>query len=395
MSRRERKLLRQKGIKYEPDKTITSSEQKPEHQEHHRKKQNKFLNLYETHYHGLMLITFGLLIISLIIIGVHVATTGELFPRGVSLKGGVTLAVPMDTAVDVDDLQNYLRDTFPDASINVRTMSTGSSKTGFVIEASDVDSDALLASSRKHIGGFEDYSIETMGSSLGTAFFKQTLLAMLIAFVLMAIVVFVSFKTFVPSAAVVISAFSNIIMTIAVLIVFNIKVETAGIAALLMLIGYSVDTDILLTTRVLKREGGTVFDRCIGAMKTGLTMTITAIAAVLVAYFFTHSETLRQIMLILIIGLIFDMLNTWIQNVGMLRWYLESKSKKHAAQIIADFNDDGKKDKRDEDIEDAEDADFEYVEDAAEEADEVTEEKEASKHEHTHERKPAHNTESK
>ena len=101
--------------------------------------------------------------------------------------------------------------------------------------------------------------------------------------------------------------------------------STAGIVAFLMLIGYSVDTDILLSTKVLKRKEGTVMDRIYGAMRTGLTMTLTTIAAIIVASIFTQSEIIRQIMIILLIGLSVDIINTWIQNVGLLRLYLEKK----------------------------------------------------------------------
>jgi len=92
-----------------------------------------------------------------------------------------------------------------------------------------------------------------------------------------------------------------------------------------MLIGYSVDTDILLSTKVLKSKIGTVMDRIYSAMSTGLTMNITTMIAITIAMVFTTSEVIRQIMTILLIGLFVDIINTWIQNVGILRWYLEKK----------------------------------------------------------------------
>lgn len=297
------------------------------------------LHFYDKSYKKTMWFTIILLALSIIIITANIIFTPEheFIPRGVSLKGGVTITVPDTEPVNVELLQSHLKSKFPHASITVRAMSTAGERTGFIVDASDVDPEQLLGAIKEYTGEFEKFSLETMGSALGEAFFKQTITAMLIAFVLMSIVVFLSFKTFVPSSAVILSAFSDIIMTIAVIDLFGIRVETAGIAALLMLIGYSVDTDILLTTRVLKRTEGTVFERVLDSMKTGMTMTLTAIAAVLVAFIFTQSETLKQIMLILLIGLIFDILNTWIQNVGILRIYLEKKSKKEASATLSEF----------------------------------------------------------
>ena len=376
MSRRERKLLRRQGKKYQPDETITKQEAaQPQKDTPKKQKLNPVFRFYEKHNVRLMWITVAMLIISLIIIGVHTAVYGEFIPRGISLKGGVTITVPYEGQLTIDDMQSYLREQFPDASLSVRSMSGAGGSLGFIIDASDADPDELVKSIGARTGNTDKISVETMESALGAAFFKQVMLAMLAAFVLMAIVVFLSFKTFVPSAAVILAAVSNIAMTIAVIDIFGIKIETAGIAALLMLIGYSVDTDILLTTRVLKRTEGTLMDRILGAMKTGMTMTITAIAAVLVAYIFTQSETLRQIMLILMIGLFFDMFNTWIQNTGILMLYVQHKSKKQAKATLAGYKDEDEKDE-------AVDADYEDIEseEDAEEAEEKEEKEEKKEH---------------
>ena len=97
-----------------------------------------------------------------------------------------------------------------------------------------------------------------------------------------------------------------------------------------MLIGYSVDTDILLTTRLLKRGQGEINHKIFEAFKTGLTMTLTAILAIGFALIFVHSfsSTLSQMFIILIIGLVFDILNTWLTNVSLLKWYLLRGNKK-------------------------------------------------------------------
>jgi len=103
------------------------------------------------------------------------------------------------------------------------------------------------------------------------------------------------------------------------------KISSAGIAAFLMLIGYSVDTDILLSTRVLKKKEGSVMSRIYSAMRTGLTMNLTTMAAVSIALILSNSQTISQIMTIILIGLFVDIVMTWIQNVAILRLYLEKK----------------------------------------------------------------------
>ena len=149
-----------------------------------------------------------------------------------------------------------------------------------------------------------------------------------ISYLLGPILIIIYIINSVPSIAVILAAFCDIVITLAVFNLTGIKLSTAGIAAFLILIGYSVDTDILLTTRVLKRKEGTIVERIYGAMKTGLTMTITTLIVTLIAFIFVQNEVIKQIMLIIFIGLIVDIIMTWIWNVGILRIYLERKERK-------------------------------------------------------------------
>jgi preprotein translocase subunit SecF len=114
------------------------------------------------------------------------------------------------------------------------------------------------------------------------------------------------------------------------------------VAALLMLIGYSVDTDILLSMRVLKRKGATD-DKIKGAMGTGLMMTGTTIAAVfslilasnflyLIIPSFARMDVIADMTTVLIFGLAADILNTWITNAQGLRWYVNRPRKSARGQ---------------------------------------------------------------
>src|SRR3989344_3127617 len=141
--------------------------------------------------------------------------------------------------------------------ITARTITDAGETIGITIESvaqDDKEILAMLAAIQEKIPlTKDDYTIEVTGDALGQSFFRQTITAPFIAFILMAIVVFAYFRTFIPSLAVVLAAFSDIVITLAIFNLSGMKLSTAGIAAFLMLIGYSVDTDILLTSRVLKR----------------------------------------------------------------------------------------------------------------------------------------------
>jgi preprotein translocase subunit SecF len=132
----------------------------------------------------------------------------------------------------------------------------------------------------------------------------------------------------IPSIAVIFAAFSDIMIPLAILDFFGMKISVAGMAAFLMLVGYSVDTDILLTTRALKKKEGLLNERIFGAFKTGILMTGTALAAVLPAFFIVSGlpDSFRQIFLILALGLGTDILTTWLTNAGIIKWYCKRRN---------------------------------------------------------------------
>ena len=294
---------------------------------------NVIKNIYENQYKKLLIIPFALLLAALIMIGAQVANTGDFVNRDVSLKGGVTVTIPTEQQIDASILKDALSEDFPNNDISTKSISQFGNHAGFIVEADITEDDAnkLVDSIEKALNielGKNDYSIEIVGSSLGASFFREIISALGIAFIFMSIVVFLYFRTFVPSAAVILAVFSDIIVTLAIVNMMGLKISAAGIAAFLMLIVYSVDTDILLSTRLLKRKEGTEMERIYGAIDTGFTMTLTTLVAATIGLIFTQSEVIRQIMIILLIGLLVDMINTWIQNVGILRIYLERKARK-------------------------------------------------------------------
>ncbi|MBW3002125.1 protein translocase subunit SecF [Candidatus Woesearchaeota archaeon] len=293
---------------------------------------SKLLHVYDKRYKELMIFTIVLLFLAIGVLGYNYTTTGEFVQKGVSLKGGITLTIPTTTEIDTVALESDLHSRLPKADIEIRRLTEAGLLKSIIIEASDTDEDqlkqAVIASHIIELNE-DEYTIESMGSTLGASFFRQTIVAVILAFLAMGIVVLITFRSLIPSLFVILAATSDILCTLAAVSLLGMKLTTAGVAAFLMLIGYSVDTDILLTTRVLKRKEGSIFDRIIGSMKTGMTMSLTSFVAALLAYIFTSSDVIKQIMIIIVIGLFFDMLNTWIQNTGILRWHLERKAKKH------------------------------------------------------------------
>jgi preprotein translocase subunit SecF len=282
------------------------------------------MGILEKHYKIFMIIPLILLLLSIGQIAYQYSTTGEFITQSLTLKGGAKIQT--EEVLNRDDIYNYLKTKFPNNQVEISTDDSGQLR----VILADVNAENFpeFEKAIKDKGltitktAFEDVA------GLGASFYNSMMYTVLISFILMSIVVYIAFRSPAPSFFVILCAFSDIIETVAVFNLLGFKLLKGGLAAFLMLIGYSVDTDILLTNRVLFGKEGTIYDRCVDAFKTGMKMSITTIAAVLVAYIFAIPIELKEIMAILLIGLLLDILNTWITNAGILRWYLEWKEKK-------------------------------------------------------------------
>ncbi len=299
-------------------------------EQEHKPKRNpkdRLAKFHDKHYKRLLLIPAIILFLCLVYMIMFISANGDFIHRDISLTGGtsVTISGQLNAELVKADLVNELE------NINTREiydLLTQEQKAIIIETTSDVDTTEEVI---ELYLGYEltdqNSSFEFTGASLSKSFFKQLLLAIIIALIFMAIVVFIIFRTVVPSAAIMISAIADIFMTLTLFNILGMKMSSAAIVAFLMLIGYSVDTDILLTNRVLKRHEGTINSRIWSSFKTGTTMTLTSLLAIGFALILVQSfsTVLAKIFLVLVIGLGFDLLNTWITNVSIIKWYALKK----------------------------------------------------------------------
>ena len=277
----------------------------------------------------IMLVPIAVIILALISLGVTYVSTGSPVKLGIEFTGGTLITVPgigSEESVAAEFASYPLQDV---RDIGNRYMLQFG-------PMSDLEYSQLvkLANDR-----FESPDIRHMGPIYSKELQSQVARYLPLSFIFMAIVVFVVFRELFVSGLVVICALADILTAAASMNLTGVELSLGTVAALLMLIGYSVDTDILLSMRVLKRKGD-VDEKIKGAMGTGLTMAGTTIAAVisliiisnflyLIVPSFTRMDVIADMTTVLIFGLAADVFNTWVTNAQGLRWYL-GRSKKAA-----------------------------------------------------------------
>lgn len=172
------------------------------------------------------------------------------------------------------------------------------------------------------------FTTERVTPSFGSSFLGNALQVAVVSIILLSLVIFISFREFIPSIAIIEAALFDILTAVALAALFGFSLTLSSVAALLMIIGYSVDTDILLTTRLLKRRDKTVYERANETLKTGFTVTaslIGAAGAMLLVSWMAQITTIFEISAIVLFGMLGDLASTWFTNAPVLLWYWEKK----------------------------------------------------------------------
>jgi len=181
-----------------------------------------------------------------------------------------------------------------------------------------------VVSDVKGVVPFTSYSYKSITPTLGKYFLNDVINIILAAFVIIAIVVFIIFRTPIPALAIIFGAANDIIIALGGMGAFHITMGVASVGGILMLIGYAIDTEVLSSIRVLKRTEGSNEERAFESMKTGMTMTSAAIitfAVLFIVSYITFIPTYIEISGVVLFGLIGDLFTAWLGNTVMVLWY--------------------------------------------------------------------------
>lgn len=183
----------------------------------------------------------------------------------------------------------------------------------------------IISEIRKEVS-IKSYSSKEIGSSLSRFFLAKTSEIIIVSLVFAGLLVVILFRGAIPSLAVIFGALADIIITAGIMGLVGIPLTLSTVVTLLLLIGFSIDTDMLLTIRALKRTEGHVKERVYDAMKTAITMNVSAILAFGVLFAlgtFLQIETYTQIGMVAVIGGLVDFIATWCGNAVLILWYAE------------------------------------------------------------------------
>jgi preprotein translocase subunit SecF len=266
----------------------------------------------------------------LLVIGSYVLLGMKGLNYGVDFAGGTIVQVKYDTAAPIDAMRDQLKgnEIFDGASITefgsaeeviIRLKTTSQSVT---TDIGDLTRDAL-----KGTGNYEIRRVDIVGPKVGSELREKGIMAMLLAVI--GILVYVAFRfEWRFAVASIVALVHDVSIALGALALFAIDVNLDVLAALLTILGYSLNDTIIVFDRI--REGitesketdlGAVIDESVTRTLSRTTLTsLTTFFVVLTLYLF-GGEIINAFAFTLLIGVVVGTYSSIFVASPILMWF--------------------------------------------------------------------------
>ncbi|WP_027718165.1 protein translocase subunit SecF [Desulfovirgula thermocuniculi] len=228
---------------------------------------------------------------------------------GIDFTGGNILEIRYEQEVPVEKVREVVAAQGLEASRGIQK-SGGATYLIRTRHLAQEEQDKLMAALGS-LGRYQVLRNEAVGPTIGRELTQKALLALAIASVLMVIYITVRFE-FKQAVAAIIALLHDALVVTGVFSLFRLEVDSAFVAAILTILGYSINDTIVIFDRIrenmLSRKKGESLEDLVNASiwqtLTRSINTVLTVVFVLVALYFLGGSTIRNFVLAILIGVI-------------------------------------------------------------------------------------------
>ncbi len=198
---------------------------------------------------------FAIVPLIIVILGAIFLGIGGGFVQDVDFAGGMTMYVEMGKAIDHDEIADVVKGA-DESLTNPKVLS--SDGTVVIIQTPPIERDVrnkiVVALREKYeLGEDAVLQVEDVTASMGAELRAQALKAALIACVLMLLYITIRFEFFTGASAV-ICLLHDVLIMLSFYAIFRVPINANFIAAVLTIIGYSINNTIVVFDRIRENQ---------------------------------------------------------------------------------------------------------------------------------------------
>lgn len=248
---------------------------------------------------------------SVIIIAGIISMFVQGFNFGIDFEGGSSLRYKIDNTISAEQVRTTLNDLNLVKEINVQK-----SGSEFFIRTNELDQKQtaqMTAALKAEFKTVELQSAESVGATIGSELARNALLAVAIALVLMLIYITFRFEWSFGLGAV-LALFHDVLIVLGIASIFQWEINSAFIAAILTIIGYSINDTIVIFDRVRenlrmkkKETLDNLLDKSVMQTMNRSVNTVLTVLMPLVTLLLFGGASIKGFVVTLLVGFIFGM----------------------------------------------------------------------------------------
>lgn len=243
-------------------------------------------------------------------------TEGYILKLSVELKGGYSIQIYSPSNI-YDKLENIIRNYTNDYSIV-------QSESYYVINIPGGVNITEIVREIENIGiPKENIAYFSYSSTVSQTIFQQFLQLIIVSIVLVALIIFISFRKNLVYLPIILTIFTDLLSIIFVLSLFNIPISTMSFLAMAMVLGFAIDNNVVLSTNILKEKEIQFVERVRRSFRVGFLMEITLLTLMLGILIFVKYLTLIEFAIALIVAILVDLYMYLFVNVPIFKYITE------------------------------------------------------------------------
>ena len=176
------------------------------------------------------------------------------FNMGIDFTGGSIMDLQFHKSVSVAEVRDVLKERdLGNAIIQLESSNSAvTSAKGVLIRTgviSDEQRQQVMADLKSKLGDFDIQRVENVGATIGGELIQQAVLAIVLSWVLMIAYITIRFE-FRFALAAIIALIIDVTVTLSYFSLFHVEMDSSFVAALLTVVGYSVNGTIVIFDRI-------------------------------------------------------------------------------------------------------------------------------------------------
>lgn len=256
-------------------------------------------------------IFFSITIIFLLIGFGSIVTRG--FNLGIDFTGGSIVDLTFENPVNVAQVRDVLKEHDMGNSIIQLENSDGKTEANSVLIRTGVVEDTELRATmndlQSKLGNYQIQRVEQVGATIGSELVQQAAMAIVLSWVLM--IAYITFRfEFKFAIAAIIALIIDVLVVLSYFSLFQMEMDSSFVAALLTVVGYSVNGTIVIFDRIrenlkIHRRSeslGEMFDNSIWQCMTRTIYTVATSLFAIVSIFLFGGETIHNFSFAMLVG---------------------------------------------------------------------------------------------